>query len=380
VPFNVSRVATFLVALALFSTIETDAAEPDNSAPRRPLTFPQIVEANFVTWDRDGDGQLSAGEINALVISPVITGRTAAAVAAVHRYFRDNKTRQSLGKDDLLRGPAANSILSFFGSSCRHIAGTSRTVFAEDCLPAINAVSQGGLGDCYFISAVGAALRRDSNVVRDMVQPQPDGSANVQFPRGPKVHVRQLTDAEIALTSTADNQGIWLNVLEKAYGQVSLRTANSKQSANDLDVDVIARGGNARLTITLLTGHKSALINIRKSKGRAQPPGAAELPALRNEVDELLKSRIRKRALLVAGTSDAKMPAGIVSNHDYAIIGYDAPRRVVRLWNPQGQPSGMGRDYATNRGFFQLSLDDFLQIFTVVFYETDEAVAKRSVH
>ena len=47
---------------------------------------------------------------------------------------------------------------------------------------------------------------------------QSDGSCEVVFFSGEKITVPKLTDAQVALGSSAGNQGLWLNVLEEAYG------------------------------------------------------------------------------------------------------------------------------------------------------------------
>jgi hypothetical protein len=93
VRLNASRIVTFSVVLSLFAVLalftasHINAADPDQpppvgsktgvqrpvaaegsakkAAPTRPLSYPEIVEANFAKWDKDQDGQLSVKEINA---------------------------------------------------------------------------------------------------------------------------------------------------------------------------------------------------------------------------------------------------------------------------------------------------------------------------
>ncbi len=85
------------------------------------------------------------------------------------------------------------------------------------------------------------------------------------------------------MTSTAENQGMWLNILEKAYGEACLRhlARGAKRLPDDLDIDIIARGGDARRTIELFSKHVGTLITFRHDKEEKVPPDEEEMPGLR---------------------------------------------------------------------------------------------------
>jgi hypothetical protein len=345
------------------------------------LTFPQIMRANFPKWDKDGDDQLSRKEVNALVVRPSIRGRVAAAVATLHLYLREHPQQATIPQSDVVPGADGKAGLNLdevFGVFCRQIAHTSRVVFAENSVPSIEAIAQGGIGDCFFLAALGSAINRDPKAVQQMIRPFPDGSTEVAFPGGPKLRVRRMSDTEIALTSTAENQGMWLNILEKAYGQACFRpgTRGPKRQHDDLDIDIIARGGDASRTIELFSEHSGTFVTFRHDEGEKLPPTAEEMPGLRNKIHRLLTSRVENHSLMVAATTAGNLLPGIRAHHDYSVLGYDADQRIIHLWNPQGKPSGPGKDDPTNHGAFDLPLDDFLKSFGGLLYETDQVALR----
>jgi hypothetical protein len=353
----------------------SQAQKVKKPAPRPLLTFSEILKANFAKWDADGDGQLTRKEINALVISPAMRGRTAAAVATLHLYMREHPKQEAIPRSDVVpseAGPARLSLDDVFDALYRRISRTSREVFADNCVPSIESVSEGAIGDCFFLAALGSAVRQNPKAVQGMFKLMPNGGAWVDFPGGPRIMVHRLTDSEIALTSTAENQGVWLKLLEKGYGEACLRhwTRGPTKQPDDLGIDVIARGGDARQTITLLTGHIGTLIKFRHDNEEKLPPTGDDFNELREKIHDLMQSRVEHHSLMVAGTTAGHLLPGLTAHHDYAVVGYDVDKRVVHLWNPQGEPGG---DKSTKCGSFDLSLDDFLKSFGALLYETDHA-------
>jgi hypothetical protein len=340
------------------------------------LTFAQILRANFAKWDTNKDGQLNRSEINLLVMMPYIRGRVAAAVAVLHLYLRERPEQAAVTMDELVPGGVRSNISNLdgaFDTFYRRLSRTKREVFADNCVPSIEHVSQ-LFGDCFFLAAVGSVIARDPKTVQQMIRPFPNGSTEVAFPAGPKIRVRRMSDTELALTSTAENQGMWLNILEKAYGQACIshrELRGPKKQPDDLDIDVISRGGDARRTIELFADHAGTLITFRHDNEEKIPPTDAEMPALRRKIHEIMKTRVENHALMIGATAAGDMPPGINAHHDYSIVGYDAQQRVVHLWNPNGKSSAAGSQLAIDHGSFEMPLDDFLKVFAALIYETD---------
>ncbi len=178
--------------------------------------------------------------------------------------------------------------------------------------------------------------------------------------------------------------GSWLAVLEKAYGIIRERDRVKKSrksvkaggavpvetpgGGNLVPVETLG-GGNPAVIISLLTGRQAASLTLGKT-------------ARREQVHNLLADMTKKRRLICLTEHVDKPPPGIGNHHAYAILGYDVKRRQVSIFNPWGNnftpkgAPGPANGYPTQRGLFTVPLDQFQQVFTRVFYESDKPLAK----
>ncbi|MDB5307600.1 MAG: hypothetical protein JWO38_1802 [Gemmataceae bacterium] len=362
------------------------AAGPVARAQHPETTFTAVARTHFPKWVKgNADGTLTPERVDALVNDRRITGDEAAAVAAIHVYFRGQKAPAPLGETALLTaarrgGPDERrdqatrpvQLEKVFAAFRGHVRSVPRELFAGDA-PQRPGVKQGRLGDCYVVSAVGALATHHPGRLKEMFHPHPDGSCEVAFPGRPPVRVPRLTDAQIALGSGAGAQGLWLNVLEEAVALAS-RPAGGPTVA----MDAISRGGNAGRTIELLTGHRSTTLRFRPPGAKDRPPPADRVPVLAGEVRTVLRAvRDHKILACVATPHEGKLPPGIASAHDFGILGYDPEADTVTLWNPWGNtfgPAGAAgpkHGYPTKKGRFTMPVDEFVRVFGVLFYETD---------
>ena len=100
----------------------------------KPAKFEEVIEAKFRAWDKNGDGKLSAEEINDLVVSDKVTGDEAAAVAAIHSFYREHAKTSPVTKPQLTargsaRNKAAKDIAEHYGDFREHIKGAPSEVF-----------------------------------------------------------------------------------------------------------------------------------------------------------------------------------------------------------------------------------------------------------
>lgn len=360
---------------------------PEARTDTTSQSFSAVVEANFSKWDKNHDGKLEATEVSQLLTEHSITGDAAAALAAIHVYQRGQKNGGiALTKEVLIHtkdGAAGRRdkqehmphFENNYHAYIKHLKSVPRQVFIEKA-PSLDAFRQGNLGDCYFLSSVGAAVYLNAPAVKNMVHVQSDGSCDLTFRNGVRVHVPRLTDAEICLGSTAGQQGLWLNVLEKGFGLSKLHRVKNKKEG-EVSLDAISKGGDTDETISLFTGRKAELLSYRKGKGKEPPPPSAhELPALELKTRALLHAALAGRFLLCAGTPGGKMPPGVVSDHAYAVLGYDTKTDSVHLWNPWGnhfEPkggTGLDHGYSTQGGHFNMPLKDFIRVYEELYYET----------
>ena len=362
-------------------------AAPLSAAPKKTRSFAAVVQTHFEHWDRDHDGKLSPAEVSALVADPSVTGNAAAAIAAIHVFQRVKKhknipltlkflTAAHKGDDDHRRDKAedAPNFQDDYEDFVTHIAKAPRALFTNPRAPTLEGISQGDLGDCYFLCVVGAAVARDSSAVRALFHLDPDGSCTLRFPGETVVHETKLTDAEIALGSSAGRQGLWLNVLEKSFGAMNVRISR-KGKASSMGLDTIANGGDADQAIEVLTGHKAETLAIRQGKDN-HLPAPKELLVLEGKFRSLLQKASQQHLLVCCGTPEGKVPPGLVDDHDYAVLGYDRAADALHLWNPWGNnftpkgAPGLKTGYPTKHGHFHIPLKDFLHVFDEVYYET----------
>lgn len=387
---SMPRYVSLLILLASINL----ALPPAVSAQAKPtaaMEFVEQVEKHFKAWDKDGDGKLSSKEIDDLVDEPQIKGKAAAAVAALKRADRAKKTaplppftREYFQNYAKMKGPDKQTVPDFGGmysSSLRRIEKANRELFVSE-MPRLETMHQGRLGDCYFLAPVGAALHRSPDVIKTMFAKQSDGSIEVRFAGGRKVRVRPVTDAELGLTSSTNGDGIWLNTLEKAFGQSRNERLSSDQHKDSV-TDLIANGGSSRPVIELLTGHQAKGVSLRP-KDKEKSLTEAEITAKLSVLRPILQTAMKDKRLVCCGTSgtsesDMKVP-GIAGKHAYAVLGYDPIKDEIQLWNPHGNTFtpkgtiGLQHGYGTKAGRFSMPLKDFVQAFAGLSYETGEAL------
>ena len=82
--------------------LSASAAKRSSLAARAKQSFTKIVDQNFPNWDQNGDGRLSADEVDRLIADPSVSGLQAAAVASIHRYLRADGAPPAVTQADLL--------------------------------------------------------------------------------------------------------------------------------------------------------------------------------------------------------------------------------------------------------------------------------------
>lgn len=151
------------------------------------------------------------------------------AMGAVHRVDGfmsyaivngDKKTTVSVNKELLgqsLADPIATS------TSYKYQRFSNRPLFA-DAGPSANDVSQGAVGDCYFLATLSSVAQVSPSVIHQSVADLGDGTYAVQFTSGSsKTFVR--VDADLptyaagmpAYAYTGMQGSMWVAVIEKAY-------------------------------------------------------------------------------------------------------------------------------------------------------------------
>jgi len=375
------HVCLFLLLVAGIVTQAVQAETPNSS----PSPFAKVVLAHFEKWDLNHDGVLDPEELDRLVTKRSIHGDAAAALGALKSIQRQGKftlpkldieyfnTYARLAGEKKLKGMPPFE--SQFNAARKRITDKNRVVFPPG-QPSLSAVHQGTLGDCFFLAGLGSMLARDPAGVKQLITLDANGDYTVQFPGAGKVQVHPLTDAELALTSTTEGHGLWLNLFEKAYGQ--LRNESLQAEKKTLcSTDAICNGGSPRMVIQDLTGHQAKWLNMhRVTKEPMTPEKIAE------EAHQILVNAHRARRLLCAVTPKEQKAKGLNANHAYTVLSYDASKKVITLFNPHGntfQPKGepgTKNGYVTTHGRFTMPLAEFVECYQAVYYETADQFTK----
>ncbi len=270
------------VAAAAPPATRPASTRPASVAPRH-RSFLTLVNQHWTDWDQNGDGVLSADEINRAIRDPSLHGSDAAAAAALKLLSQNSKlpaplpplTRAYFAEYDRqlqeyrrhapaaatqpLSAEAATIDTVSTGATTRPAAAARPTADWELYLAAsreriargghdvwpgrfiLDHLRQGPLGDCYFVAGVGDVVAHDPSRVGKWVTPLGDGRFRVRFATGPEVVVGPLTDAELALSSTTAGDGAWMALLEEAlaHGRGLQQSGNADVEA----VDEIGSGG-----------------------------------------------------------------------------------------------------------------------------------------
>ena len=355
-------------------------AQQQSSPPRITIqapTYKRALEEFLPRWDVNKNDRLDRDEAAALLRNDSIRAIEAAALATSHFWFLKSPDKKSATLPELtsdIRETLAfanGSVTNVFNMQKEyefylvHLFTSSRDMYGSKKI-GIEGISQGHLGNCFFVSMVGNLAFQNPDAIKKMIAPDEGNSTKVQFPDGRSVRIKKLPDAVIALGSRTGNQGTWINILEEAYGEVYSSAPPGDVAA--IGLDRISRGGNIGETISLLTGHKSDTIAWKSG-----------LPEDLLNIRYLLGKGVKNKSLMGAGipVDLKKPPPAIVVGHAYAILDYDEKKDVITLWNPHGNdfkpmgPEGFINGYETKGGVFRLSSRDFSYLFNHLFVETN---------
>jgi len=369
------RMAKTVAILALLFAFGASLvlAQRTATAPKVQEPLSQFVDKHFDRWDRNRDGALDLEEIDRKVEDHSVAGREAAVIFRIRQHVTGKGAQPRLTRQQLLSLAQDQS----FEKSAEATARQLQTIDRELFLPAdpdLSTFHQGRLGDCYLLCTIAAQAHRSPTVIRGMIRPLVTGGFEVVFGDSRKIQVARLTDTELLLGAQLDSRhGSWLAVLEKAYGIIREhdRKQQGKYSANagDSVPTETLGGGSPGPIISLLTGKQAGSLVLGK-KSSAQ------------QVHNLLGDMTKKRRLLCVCVDVDKPPPGMGNHHCYAIFAYDAKGRQVTVFNPWGNtftpkgPAGPANGYPTKQGLFTVPLDQFQQVFTRIYYETDKPPGK----
>ncbi|MEI6236679.1 MAG: C2 family cysteine protease [Planctomycetota bacterium] len=368
------NVLVFVISVCCLTQLQSAETPASEAAV---AGFLEQVKDHFADWDKDKSGGLSVAELDQFANNSKTVGNEAAAIAALKRSQNNKKvpapvltqeTIVALAKvpPPALEGP---NFPKMYSEGLSKIKKARRDLFVSE-LPHMSSLYQGRLGDCFCLAPLGAMLHRNPKQVMEMFKLQPDGSCDVVL--GNKtVHVATPTDTELAMSASARQDGIWVNVYEKAMGMLR-NEAKPESERTGSPLDAVARGGSAGTVLAQITGHEITRFSTKyvKDDKLSDAEKAKKLQALR----DMLIAAVKDKRLMTCGTTTPTTP-GITPNHAYAVLGYDEKADTIQLWNPHGttftpkEPAGLVNGYPRKNGIFALPLGEFVQQFYGVAFE-----------
>ncbi|HEY9785551.1 MAG TPA: C2 family cysteine protease [Candidatus Obscuribacterales bacterium] len=360
---------------------------------------------NFSTLDADGNGYLTGEEIDAVAADSSLSAADRKALEEMKERLDDieEASNDELGdENDGITAADLDEYLNDFIASDEmqlvlrvdanlHQSGNELAPANLDIwgghaneLDAIRpeAIRQGAIGDCYFMSAVASLAGSNPEAIRDMIQDNHDGTYTVTFPGAPDepITVEAPTEAEMARFAEPTAYGSWPCILEKAYGKYcnehwyrrgplnlgggdvdqegadggSLRNAGLRiLTGNGVDSDTLALTSeeelDRKLTEAFADG-RPVVCGINNEWGAHPSLTGLGIPLSDNRVDDL----------------------GIPAGHEYSVVDYNPETKMVKIMNPwgNGEPvdaNGQPLD-GVDDGIFELPLSDFKKYFSSVAY------------
>jgi hypothetical protein len=328
--------------------------------------FADEARSRFAAWDRDGDGALSPAELAWAIHDPATRGASAACAVALRGSGLKSPTLAQVVEEAPRLEPAYRAAL-------RRIGGARRDLFAGE--PRLDAIGQGRLGDCYALAGLGALTHADPGRLKRMFEPLPGGRVRVTWGDGSSREFAAPTDGEVCVGARTRNTGVWANCYELAVGLDEL--SRLKESSGRTPFGRITGGGTPNTPLELITGRFVKRVGCEAARDAADDGARkAALDAIRGE----LTAAFAAKRLVVGGTGPLPKRGavpGILYNHSYAVLGFDAARDEVLFWNPIGNAfkpkggPGLANGYPTSYGRFAVPLAEAVRWFGSFSVETD---------
>jgi Ca2+-binding EF-hand superfamily protein len=241
--------------------------------------------------------------------------------------------------------------------------GGTRELYAnkQDHLKSITpeSVKQGNIGNCYFESAIASVAATQPELIHEIIKDNKDGTYTVTFPgdKSQPMTVDAPTEVEMGLYNRGNENGVWANVLEKAYGKYCQENFSQRGLLNISGGNTVTEGAeggelNFGRAMSLLTG---------KSRTNTAIEAGNEAAIKQQLVDALGSNQKRPVLTAVHGDGTTQNTAdGYFRGHAYSVIAFDANGAdggTVTIRNPWGD----GTD--STRGTKNISFKQYMANF-----------------
>lgn len=193
-------------------------------------------------------------------------------------------------------------------------------------------VKQGALGDCYFLSAIGAIARSNPASLKQLIKDNGDGTFDVtlhvyehfwSFSRSP--HVEKVTldlpldkDGNPAYSKFGDKNELWVMLLEKAFAQYN-GGYSEIEGGNPGEAMEMLSGGSSETFTTSSLSEDQILEKLKTALD-----GNKAVTASSEKFDDNKKKK------------QASKSAGVVGGHAYVVKSVNKEAKTISLYNPWG--------------------------------------------
>ena len=327
----------------------------------------------FDRWDLDHNGQISWSEMRQNVADSHIRGEESVSLATLYGLMEHDAAYRGLQRKppvtynrlyDLYYdydNPDTGELAAdyFYQKYAGKLEEAGSELFGES-LPDGYAAKQGAAPSCGFLAATFATVWKEPAVAKKAIVLQEDGDYEVQFPglRRP-IEVAPPTDTERALFSTAQQNGTWITVLEKAWG---------KHQAGGDELRAFEMDTNPEDAIRAWTNGSAKTTRVAKNPKEYK----------KGEIPFSLKTAYRALAedrTVVAWTRFEDVSSDdYVVGHAYTVTGIHPEEGSVSLRNPWGHQEPLGDDGKPldkkDDGLFEISFQQFHKNFKMLARQT----------
>lgn len=356
------------------------------------------LHTHFESLDSNHDQLLSSSELGKALGNPRFKGEESAAITAAYKHISDFKSlsedtnwlpklpenkyldklplhtydERGISRKDLerfleLSGKGDSRVSEALGrfSMASYPPSIAPETFPKG-LDSIRPdhISQGEIGDCYFLAAVASMANTTSGKkqIQNMIKELPDGRVTVTFPGKQPITLNKPTQSELSLYSNAGSDGMWLSILEKAYAHQRNDSAWFIKRSNPYDK--IGNGAMLGTGVGAVSG-KWADTDVLLLTSTS---------ALRLK----LQQAVAQQQVITAGINkdlnpfgDGKTANGLPEAHAYSVLTYDTKSDMITIRNPWGQTEvsdGAGPRDGVDDGTFKMPLSEFKSSFSMISY------------
>jgi len=212
-------------------------------------------------------------------------------------------------------------------------------------------ITQGVVGDCYFLSALADVAYDSPATIYNMLIDNGDGTLTVRFFNGTKADYvtvdrflptngnGTLEFAGIGQSVNDPTAKLWVALLEKAYAQINQSKWIGQDGANSYGApgtNAGINGGNTSNAFPQITGLAGYGANLDHST-----------------LDQDVKAGLMISFATPTFVAPTELIDGfrIVGDHEYSVVGYNASTDEFTLFNPHGarEPQWLGTKFTSRR-------------------------------